>query len=40
MLVSLADGTCIASSGINDYPETFDDFVSALMRLGFPDFWE
>ena len=39
MSVALADCTCITSAGDNDYPETFDDFVSALMKLGFPDFW-
>ena len=39
MRICLSDGTCISCSGINDYPESFDVLTSALISLGFPNFW-
>ncbi|MBQ6390310.1 MAG: hypothetical protein IJH88_01645 [Eggerthellaceae bacterium] len=39
LMVCLSDGTCISFSGHNDHPERFGDFTSALIKLGFPDFW-
>ena len=39
LMVCLSDGTCISCSGDNDYPERFGELTSALIALGFPDFW-
>lgn len=39
LTVCLADGTCVKSSGSNDYPDSFDEFTSALVKIGFPELW-